>query len=34
MVDASITSHHKNKWLVSASEINGRTWINACQLSH
>ena len=26
MVDASIRSHQKNKWLTSASEINGRTW--------
>lgn len=27
MVDASIAPHHKNKWLASASEINGRTWM-------
>lgn len=27
MVDASVTSHHKNKWLTSAGEINGRTWL-------
>lgn len=27
MVDASVTSHHKNKWLTCAGEINGRTWL-------
>ncbi|OHT25130.1 MFS transporter [Providencia stuartii] len=27
MVDASIAPHHRNKWLASASEINGRTWM-------
>ncbi|VEA67521.1 Multidrug resistance protein B [Serratia plymuthica] len=27
MVDASVTPHHKNKWLTSAGDINGRTWL-------
>ncbi|MEW7000028.1 hypothetical protein M5585_02395 [Serratia ureilytica] len=25
MVEVSVTPHHKNRWLASASEINGRT---------
>ncbi|CAI1025711.1 Multidrug resistance protein B [Serratia proteamaculans] len=27
MVDASVTPYHKNKWLTSAGEISGRTWM-------
>ncbi|MEX0634585.1 hypothetical protein M8494_33040 [Serratia ureilytica] len=27
MVEVSVTPHHKNRWLASASEINGRTWL-------
>ncbi|WP_249743630.1 hypothetical protein [Providencia rettgeri] len=27
MVDASIIQPKKNKWIASASEINGRTWM-------
>lgn len=27
MVDAFITPHQQNKWLTSAGEINGRTWL-------
>ena len=27
MVEVSVTPHHKNRWLASAGEINGRTWL-------
>lgn len=27
MVEMSVTPHHKNRWLASAGEINGRTWL-------